>query len=212
MNYGPPPIDVSGKRFGRLTVIKQVSQKNKRRGAFFLCHCDCGKEKIIYGYSLRKNITRSCGCLHKEVAANINIKHGMNRRGMATPEYKSWFHMRQRCKNPNHKGFKNYGGKGISVCNRWDNFSNFLSDMGTKPTPKHTIDRVDNNGNYEPKNCKWSTNKEQNNNYSRNRIITFNGHSKNLSQWAEFLGVSRNLLYGRIFRGWSDIETITTPF
>lgn len=141
---------------------------------------------------------------------NTNIKHGFARRGQKTKEYHIWRGIIARCENPNNKNFHQYGGRGISICKEWRNdFTKFLKDVGKKPTPKHTIDRVDSNGNYEPNNCKWSTWKEQQNNKRSNKMLTLNGKSLTVSQWAEQLGVKQGTLYMRVHRGWSDEKILT---
>jgi len=119
--------------------------------------------------------------------------------------------MKSRCNNPNNVSFDNYGGRGISVCGRWDKYQNFISDMGNRPTLKHTLDRIDNDGNYEPSNCRWATRKEQQRNRRTNHIIEFNGESKNITDWSNDLGIKLTTLIGRLDRGWSIEKTLTTP-
>ena len=153
-------IDLVGRRYGRLTVLGNGGRKG--RELLWLCVCDCGKEVVVRGDSLRNGRTKSCWCLHNEATGNRSRKHGEStgRKGVGSVEYRRWLAMRDRCRNPRNKHFKDYGGRGISVCNHWDSYENFLADMGRCP-PGHSIDRVNNNGNYEPGNCRWATASEQ---------------------------------------------------
>lgn len=157
-----PFHDITGQQFGRLTAVKRLPFK--RPHSVWLCRCECGRTKKVALASLRRGLTRSCGCLYREVFAvqNNNFRHGASTRERMTPEYVSWFSMKARCYNPNAANYHLYGGRGIKICERWrSSFTNFLEDMGPKPTPSHSIDRINNDSNYEPANCKWSTSKEQ---------------------------------------------------
>lgn len=150
-------VDISGQKFGRLTVVSFHSVKGG--SSKWNCVCDCGKTRVVRKGHLKSGDTKSCGCLVKEWVAENKTKHGM----CGTPEYVSWQCMKYRCYYPKHKDYHSYGGRGITVCPQWlHSFETFLNDMGTKPTPDYTIDRINVNGNYEPSNCKWSTMKEQN--------------------------------------------------
>lgn len=155
-------IDLTGQRFGRLTVFK-FYEINNDRCATWECSCDCGAKVIVNGTHLRNGNTRSCGCLQSDISASRLLVHGMK----GTREYNSWRSMMKRCNNPNDKAYNHYGGRGISVCERWRKFENFYADMGGRPDG-YSLDRINNNGNYEPSNCQWSTQKEQANN-RRNR-------------------------------------------
>jgi hypothetical protein len=158
-------IDISGGRFGRLLVI---CREGKAIPVKFKCICDCGKTVVVNSVSLRNGDTRSCGCIRSEKMAKEKTKHGQ----YDTPTYHSWSSMLNRCKCKKHKQYKDYGGRGISVCSRWrGSFEAFLSDMGERPGGK-TLDRIDSDGNYEPTNCKWSTRQEQNRNKRTSRRIT----------------------------------------
>ena len=172
--------DLTGQRFGRLVALRPAG-RDKYHAVLWECQCDCGKKCIVRGSSLSDGHSRSCGCLHKEEAANQKRTHGMSR----SRTYISWEGMIRRCENPKATGFELYGGRGISVCERWHKFENFYEDMGERPLGK-TIDRSDNEGNYEPGNCKWSTPHEQNmNKRDRKDQKWFLGFDTNTGEFEE---------------------------
>lgn len=149
------PLELNGRRFGRLVAI-QFSHSAKRQ-RYWQCECDCGGSVTVRAADLSRGNTQSCGCLQSERTAEHNLKHGLSK----LPEYSVWSMMIQRCENPNVRNFHRYGGRGIKVCSRWKNsFEEFYSDMGPRPFPKAQIDRENNNGNYEPNNCRWATQAE----------------------------------------------------
>jgi len=167
----PKPIrDITDQRFGRLTVLG-VSHKEQRPGGsrvFWRCICDCGQDAVVVSDKLRSGHTSSCGCLGKDRCIETHTKHGHARLGNHSSLYIRWANMRQRCENPNHPRYPDWGGRGIRVCERWQSFENFLADMGDCP-PGHTLDRIDVNGNYEPGNCRYASHSEQRLNQRRQK-------------------------------------------
>lgn len=164
-------VNLNGLRFNRLVVERKLNERSSNGGVQWECQCDCGGKVVSSSDSLRRGNTQSCGCLRLE---KITL-HGMRN----APEYRCWSSMKSRCSNPRHRGFKDYGGRGISVCDRWQVFENFLADMGPRPSDGHSIDRYPNNdGNYEPENCRWATAKQQIDNRRRpkqKRIVHIRG-------------------------------------
>jgi hypothetical protein len=155
-----------GEKFGRLTLMEEVESLYNNKIRRFLCECDCGNKKLIHLTNLKSGDTKSCGCLNIEISKQRNRTHGDSN----SPEYQTWKRMKRRCDNPKGNRWEHYGGRGIKVCDRWINsYQNFLEDMGRKPSPEYSIDRINVNGNYEPSNCRWSTPKEQSNNTRRNK-------------------------------------------
>ena len=185
-------IDLIGKRFGRLTVLSRA--ENSKSGRLrWNCVCDCGTEITVAGFNLRSGNTHSCGCFCKDRIREVNSTHGMSE----TLAYGSWLSMKARCKNHRHQHYKHYGGRGITVCERWILFENFYADMGERPEGM-SIERRDNNGNYCPENCCWETKKNQARNTSLNRIIKYDGKSQCISAWAEEIGINYGTLLSRL--------------
>lgn len=204
--------DLTGLRFSRLYVQGKTSRppKIKSQKIYYRCLCDCGKETVVMSSDLRSGHTRSCGCLQAERTSTANLKHGHSMgTGKNSPTYRSWFAMKSRCTNPNNIGYEDYGGRGITVCDRWLEFVNFLEDMGEKPKGK-SLDRIDNDGNYEPGNCRWADNITQANNTRKNRYLTHNGRTQSLSEWARELGFHRETLRKRLAQ-MSVRESLTKP-
>ena len=192
-------IDLTGQKFGLISVISENKQRNKNGHITYACKCECGVEKDILGSSLRSGSTKSCGCLQKRAAT----KHGMD----GSPEYKAWQSMKQRCYNKNNQRYERYGGRGIKVCNRWLNsFENFFNDMGERPAG-FSIERVDFNGNYEPSNCIWASAKSQAINRSTSLMVMDEGGIKTVEQMAGKWGLTLSGARKRIKRLYSISES-----
>ncbi len=202
--------DLTGRKFNRLTVISWHGIKHHERT--WLCKCDCGNEAIVCSNHLNKGKVKSCGCANIDQVTRMgraNTKHGHWNDGKFTPEYNSWLSMNARCNNVSMHAYSDYGGRGIKICDRWsgDNgFVNFYADMGNKPTPKHTLDRINNNGNYEPSNCRWGTAKQQSRNRRSNHIIEYNGESFCIGEWREIFGLKSSTFYGMLQKSDFKIE------
>ena len=192
--------DQTGKRFGRLVVKSFVSKGVNPSRNIWLCVCDCGNEKESSIHGLRTGQTKSCGCLMRDVLIKRNTKHGLSKKHPV--EYKVWKDMRQRCTNSKRREYPNYGGRGIVVCDRWNDFELFFMDMGKRPEGK-TIDRIDVNGNYEPSNCRWATAREQARN-KRNNHVMANGLT--LAENSEISGVDYKVLSYRANHGYNFEE------
>lgn len=204
-------VDLTGKRYGRLVVLNKAAphvQPNKLKRTMWLCKCDCGSQYIAYGANLQSNHTQSCGCLQKERARESATTHGKSH----TRLHRTWRHMVERCTNPNVRNYSDYGGRGITVCEEWRKFDNFYQwAMQNGYYEDLTIDRINNNGNYEPNNCRFTDLTVQANNKRTNHLMTANGETKTLTQWANELGISYITLLYRVRRGWSDEKAINTP-
>lgn len=208
----PAFIDLVGKRFGRLLVLGRegVTVNGVHTRIRWACRCDCGNRHVTEGRHLRQGDAKSCGCLQRDaVASGTHCKtHGMH----ATKEYSSWKAMKSRCTRITDPEYANYGGRGIRVCNRWmHSFEHFFEDMGYRPSPGHSLDRIDNERGYEPDNCRWATPIEQCNNMRRNRLLTLNGRTMSLMQWSRETDIAESALRSRLAKGWTTTEALTLP-
>lgn len=195
-------LSLDGLEFGRWKVLR-LSHKNKYGEKYWLCQCACGTIKTVVAASLTKGTSISCGCYKNE----FHTTHGKHAENI----YDTWSQMKARCENPNHAWYYRYGGRGITVCEEWSkSFVNFYQAMGDKPDGL-SLDRIDNNGNYEPGNCRWSSQKEQIRNREISKYIEFNGVSKPLAQWAEEYGIKRKKLAYRLKQGWDIKDALTKP-
>lgn len=197
-------VDRSGCRYGRLIAISFVGNKRWK------CLCDCGNITTVATGEMVSGSTRSCGCLQRELSRNrckSRATHGMTK----TPTYRSWQAMHVRCRRKTHPAYSRYGGAGISICDAWYSFEQFVADMGERPSG-FTLDRFPNRcGNYKPGNCRWATRIQQGRNTSANHLIEYNGQQKTIAEWSEETGLARHVLYSRLYQGWSPHRTLTTP-
>ena len=201
-------IDMIGRKYHRLTV-KRRALNDSQGSAYWLCVCDCGVLTKVKGSSLRHGRIKSCGCLQLELVIKNNKLRTTHGESKKTPEYSTWAAMKNRCLNSNNNAYKYYGGRGISVCDRWLKFEHFLEDMGRKPTAKHSIERIENNKGYYPDNCKWATMEEQCNNQRKNRILEYKNKKQSLSAWAREKNINRETLRDRLKCGWSVHDALT---
>lgn len=195
-------IDLTDEIFGRLTVRYYGGHRNGRTQ--WVVDCICGNRKIVAATGLRKGGVTSCGCLYRERLGNRYRTHGESTsRGV----YSIWASMRDRCNNPKNKAFPHYGGRGIKVCERWNDYEAFKSDMGDRPAGM-SINRINNDGDYCPENCKWATTAEQANNKRSNRLLTYEGKTQTVMQWARELSINHDAVYGRLRNGATDAEAL----
>lgn len=205
--------DLAGRRFGMIFVVSFDPSSDPQGYGKWKCKCDCGTEFTQRGNRLLAGSAASCGCRKRDAKTESRISHGETRNGEVPRDYMVWQGMIARCENPKGNRWKSYGGKGVKVCERWrHSFPAFIEDMGPRPTPRHTIDRIDSSGNYEKSNCKWSTPKEQARHFAKNRMITAFGEIHCVAEWAELKSLPYAGFRARILRGWDAEEAMTTPF
>ncbi len=204
-------LNLTGTKHNRLLCIGPAGI-DIHGNSLWLFRCDCGNQIVAIGSRVKNGYIKSCGCLPIEKARDnckkLGIKsktHGVS----GSKQYGVWCAMLRRCENKNVGSYKYYGGRGIKVCKRWHSFENFWKDMGSTYRDGLEIDRIDNNGNYEPKNCRWVTKKEQMNNCRRNKLISFGGKSLTMSEWQEQTGISQKTIRNRLLAGWSVRDTLT---
>lgn len=203
------------KNYNRLTILKELPQRKYylsngklKVHRYVLCQCDCGKRIAVRLYSVTSGHTKSCGCFAGIKAKAFHTTHGKSR----SVEYMLRKNIIQRCYKENYRYYYNYGGRGIRVCRRWrESFENFYADMGSRPTPQHTLERINNNGNYTPTNCRWATKREQENNKRTNHYLKCDGIRLTMAEWARKINMPYNTIASRKRYGWSDERIIKCP-
>jgi len=203
----PVKLDIkNGERYGRLVVIEESERKRGRR--HFLCQCDCGKKSIVEMSKLKNGHTKSCGCYALESVKKRSVTHGC----FGQPLYGVWNSMKQRCFNKNVSSYSGYGGRGITVCGEWIEFEPFQKwAINNGYETKLTLDRIDNDGNYEPSNCRWVAHRIQANNRSSNHFLTYNKKTMTIAEWSREVGINQLALAKRLKRGWSIERALRTP-
>lgn len=198
---------ISDQRFGTLTAIRPVGSDGKR--VFWECRCDCGKVIVAKRDSLHRR--KSCGCLTMNIGERT-ATHNHSRGRRVSPEYRAWSEMKRRCLNKNHRKYQRYGGRGITIYPPWiKSFATFLADVGLRPSSEYTLDRIENNDGYWPGNVRWATRHAQGRNKSTNRVITVNGITACVADWAERSGIHPTRIIARLNRGWSPKDAVTKP-
>ncbi len=201
-------INLTGQKFGTLSVLGRVDESPEYHGQVaWACQCECGNVCVVVGRDLRVGHTKSCGCKKAEMIRAANTTHGGSRG--RHPEYRIWGEMLQRCENPNSNRYYTHGARGIKVCERWrHSYTAFIEDMGRRPAKELTLERRDNDGNYEPGNCYWATRVEQARNRRNSLSITIGGQTKPLLVWAEETGIKYATIYYRLKAGWTPEEAV----
>lgn len=203
---GVPPRDLSGHKYGRLNVM--IRAERRGRHPYWRCRCDCGSVVEVKQSHLRDGRTRSCGCFQKEGASARRKKHGQTR----TKDYWVWSNMKGRCLNPNDPAFKDYGGRGITICDRWAaSFEAFIEDMGPRPSKFHTIDRIDNNGGYCKENCRWATKRQQAVNRRNTIWVAVDGQKMCAQDAARKIGIPGSIFRARLRKGWPLDRALSEP-
>ena len=207
--------EMIGQKFGRLVVIRSAPKEKDGRRTWHVI-CECGNEKVVRGSHLTQGKIVSCGCYCKEKTSLSNFRHGHSQSFGDSPSYRAWAGMNTRCYNRKDKGYRDYGGRGITVCKRWRRgtphaFENFLQDVGHRPCAGFSIERVFNDRGYSPGNCTWADRKTQAANRRSNRSITYHGETKLLYHWAKEIGIRGDTLKARLDSNWSIDRAFTTP-
>lgn len=200
--------DLSGRRFGRWVVVDRAENRSGR--SHWNCVCECGATASVASCSLTLGKSVSCGCFNVEGTVARCLSHGHANGGNGTRTYNCWRNMKARCTNPRNHKWPDYGGRGITYTPAWETFDGFLADMGECPSSKHSIDRIDVNGNYEPSNCRWATPIEQGNNQRTNTLLTHNGRTMTLADWARETGIGHTTILQRINRSKWSVERALT--
>lgn len=201
--------DIVGQKFGRWLVLSREPEKRVRKCVAYLCRCDCGTEKLMAGSEIKNGVIRSCGCLTREATSRRSITHGGSKRNPRL--FNIWLGMVRRCTNPSDAAYRNYGGRGIAVCERWMDVNAFIDDNEDLARPHLTLDRRNNDGPYSPDNCRWATRKEQGENRRTTMLVTYKREQKPLADWAVQFGIPKATLRYRLQNGWSMARAIQVP-
>ena len=196
-----PAIDLTGQRYSRLVALEPVGRTTSGQ-VIWQFQCDCGNKLVSPAGDVRQGKTKSCGCKKREHISKVKFKHGLSKTGT----HNSWYAMLYRCSVKTYRNYKNYGGRGITVCERWQSFDKFLEDMGFQPHGL-TLERIDNNAGYSPSNCRWASRADQMKNTRLTRFLTFKGKTMCLSEWDRYLRFAKGTVCGRLKKGWS-LETV----